>query len=375
MFHFENIDTQVKQKIPHYRRIARLIRKRLLHGDYSIQAMPSERLLAREFGVNYMTVRRGLQLLMDEGLIERQPNGRIQVKSSGTARNGGARVALLVPMLMSSRVEEWRVAVESCVASRGISLRTVLYVHWDDPIVVDAVKGFDGVFIIPAAEDVSKEVLELLRDPAHRVVMLDQSFNSQGIPSVMQFPPVCVQIVLDHLASLGKTRIACFNTQPEHEPVLERIDQWRFWMAAHEFQGRLYSWPVKPGLLAAPHAYRYMTEILQKQELEADAIFCVTAAAAMGALRALADFHVNVGRDMPVAAVNGEGIAELLNPTLTSLKLPDIAPCLRYCLDWMISGGKPWVGPLLMTPTEIQLYVGKSSAGSGFAEKSGLAIS
>lgn len=344
-------------------RVARLIKKRIAHGDYLIQPLPSERQLAREFGVNYMTVRRGLQVLMKDGLLERQSNGRIQVKSGGGTHNGGARVALLVPMVMSPRIEEWRVAVEACTLKRGMPLRTVLYVHWDDPVVVDAVKGFDGVFVIPAAEDVPGDVLKFLRSPANRVVMLDQNFTGHGIPSVMQFPALFVQNVLDHLASLGRTRIGCFNTQPEHEPVLERMDQWRFWMAAHGFQGELYSRPVQSGLLASVHAYRYMSEILQGEGLQADALFCITAAAAMGALRALADAGLVVGPELPVAAANGEGIAELFNPTLTSLRSPDMGPYLDYCLTWMLAEGKPWVGPLLMAPAEIPLYVGESTAG------------
>jgi DNA-binding transcriptional regulator YhcF (GntR family) len=353
----------MKQTVPHYLRVARLIKKRIVHGDYRIQPLPSERQLAREFEVNYMTVRRGLQLLIKEGLLERQPNGRIQVRNGGDARNLGARVALLVPMLMSSRVEEWRVAVEACTLSRQMALRTVLYVHWDDPVVVDAVRGFDGVFIIPAAEDAPGEVLKFLQNPAHRVVMLDQNFTGHGLPSVMQFPALFVQNVLDHLASLGKTRIGCFNTQPEHEPVLERMDQWRFWMAAHGFRGELYSRPVESGRLASVHAYHYMNEILRSEGLRADALFCITAAAAMGVLRALADVGREAGRDLPVAAANGEGIAELFNPTLTSLTSPDMTPYLDYCLDWMLSEGKPWVGPLLMAPAQIPLYVGESTTG------------
>jgi DNA-binding transcriptional regulator YhcF (GntR family) len=44
---------------PSYRKVAKTIRNRILHGDYALKPIPSERHLALELGVNYMTVRRG----------------------------------------------------------------------------------------------------------------------------------------------------------------------------------------------------------------------------------------------------------------------------------------------------------------------------
>ena len=314
---------------PQYKRVAQLIKKRILHGDYSIKTIPSERQLARELDVNFMTVRRGLQLLVEDGLIERR-RGRMRVKNDGVGSRRIVRIALLVPILVSSRVDELRVAAETAAESRGVSVRTVIYVHWDDPVLLDAVQGFDGACF--------------------------------GLPSILQFPVNCGQVVLDHLASLGRSRIACFNTQPEDTPVLERIDLWRYWMAAHGLRGKLYNRPVKSGQVTSTAALRYMKEILD-EGLDADAVFCITAAAAVGVLRALADFRRKVGPEFPVAAFSGEGIAELLNPTLTCLRSPDIDPYLNYCLDWMLAGDEPWEGPLVMAPSEIPLSVGESTSG------------
>jgi len=346
---------------PQYKRVAQLIKKRILHGDYSIKSIPSERQLARELDVNFMTVRRGLQLLVEDGLIERR-RGRMQVKNDGAGSRRIVRIALLVPILASSRVDELRVAAEMAAESRGVSVRTVIYVHWDDPVLLDAVQGFDGAFIVPPAEPVSPEVLKVVRNASLRVVVLDQNLSSFGLPSILQFPVNCGQAVLDHLASLGRSRIACFNTQPEDTPVMERIDLWRYWMAAHGFRGKLYNRPVKSGQVTSTAALRYMKEILD-EGLDADAVFCITAAAAVGVLRALADFRRKVGPEFPVAAFSGEGIAELLNPTLTCLRSPDIGPYLNYCLDWMLAGDEPWEGPLVMAPSEIPLSVGESTSG------------
>ena len=65
---------------PQYKKVSELVRKRILNGSYSLKLFPSERRLADELSVNYMTVRRGLQILEEEGMLVRQPNGRMRVK-------------------------------------------------------------------------------------------------------------------------------------------------------------------------------------------------------------------------------------------------------------------------------------------------------
>ena len=322
--------------------------------------MPSERILAEEVGVNYMTVRRAFQILEQENLAIRQPNGRMQIKR---IKHGGMKhlnFAFLTPIFDSNDVEIWRLAIEKAVEKFPCSMRPVVYMHWDDPILIDALKGFDGVFLYPIHTPLPESLAEILRKPEHPVVVVDDDFSHYGLPSIQFLPPKYVQRLLDHLDSLGHKKIGCFNTQPSNSVVSGRIDQWRYWMAARGLTGRLIDSPVPVRASPIPHAYDLMTEVLSQPHCEETAWLCITAPAALGAMRAMLDKGVVPGRDMAICAVNGEEMAAMLNPRLTALEPVNPVPFFLHCLNWM-SQGRHWQGPLLMTPSDIPLYIREST--------------
>jgi ABC-type sugar transport system substrate-binding protein len=357
-------DIVVQSKIngkPHFQRVAELVKERILLGTYALKPLPSDRQLALECGVNYMTVRRGLQLLIDQGLLIRQTNGRVRVTRITQGNKPCLNIAYLVPTIASPHAELWRLALEAETAKLNGTLRTILYVHWHDPMLMDCISGFDGVFLAPENEPMPPEIAERLRQPEHPVVVVDQDHSHLGLPTIKLFPTSSAQRLLDHLVSSGRKRIACFNVQPEIQEVQERIDQWKLWTAVHHHQGPLICDPVESHQPALPHAYQVMKKQLKSKHFEADALYCVTLQAAIGAMRALWDHGIEPGEEIAVCAINGEGMAPLLKPTLTALEFSDPTPFVTFCLKWMADGGKKWTWPLLMQPAEAPLYLGEST--------------
>jgi len=349
-----------KSFVPNYKRIAETLRRRILHGNYVIKPIPSERQLAEEFGVNYMTVRRSLRTLQKDQLLVRQPNGRMQVKRIQQGAKDHLNFAFLMPTMFSYTLQLWRNAIERATSGRSCIVRPILYMHWDDPILIDSMEGFDGIFLSSVPEPLPEFIADRLRQPQHPVVVVDHDFSNYGIPSIRIFPPVFVQMLLNHLESLGHTQIGCLNTQPEDSEVRERIEQWRLWMAIHRFSGRLVNSPVRAHGDPIPHAYEVMDKILDSEPNET-AWFCVTTPAAIGVMRALLDRGLMPGRDLAVCATNGERIASMLNPPLTALEEMDPTPFITYCLDWMSAGGQAWQGPLLMQPAQVALVIREST--------------
>src|ERR1700733_10847543 len=58
---------------------AQLVRKRIFYGDHALTGIPSERTMAKEFGISRETLRGALRLLEAEGVLVRQANGRLTV--------------------------------------------------------------------------------------------------------------------------------------------------------------------------------------------------------------------------------------------------------------------------------------------------------
>lgn len=346
--------------LPDYKKVASLVRRRILHGSYALKPIPSERLLATEIGVNYMSVRRGLKLLEAEGLIRRNSSGRMEIKRARQGNKKHFNIGLLMPTCTSASMGVWRVAIEKACTGLPCSIRPVLFLHWDDPILTSALEGFDGVFLSPIPQPLPESLAERLRPSRNPVVVIDHDFTSHGIPSIQIFPPAFIHRLLDHLEKLGHRTIGCLNTQPDNPEIRDRIYQWRYWKEAHAVTGRLADHPVPVHDNPILKAHRVMTELLSGGMPET-AWFCTTTPAAIGAMSAMLDQRLQPGRNIAICSANGEGLASMLNPPLTALEAKDPAPFITRCLEWMMEGGQNWKGPLLMRPSEVPLVVRAST--------------
>lgn len=344
-----------------YDQLSQQLRVRILHGDYALRSLPAERQLAVEHGVSYMTARRALQHLIDDGILRRAANGRVEVNLEEANGVSGAPIALLSPTYSSPGFDRWRSLLAQAVEALGGRLRQELYTHWDDPVFTESMSSFRGIFLLPSSEQMPASVIERLKQAERPLVVLDDDLSAEGIPSIRHFKPDFVHDMLDHLQEQGCATIDCLNVQPLHSVVEQYLAQWDVWMETHGCAGTLINEPVEPYTQPFNQAYRVMKERLASGSFDADALFCVTAPAAVGAMRAMHEAGIRPGQDVAVCTINGEDLAEFQIPSLTTIELCDASPFITACLDWMLQGGA-WNGPLLMEPPAARLQVRESTA-------------
>jgi DNA-binding LacI/PurR family transcriptional regulator len=344
--------------------IRSLLESRILLGEYQLRSLPTERKLALELGVSRMTARKAIQQLVDSDLLSRLPNGEIIENRNARPT---LRIAALVPTLSSRDLEVWRHAIQRVADRHHASLRTLLYIHWDDLAIEDALRSFDGVFLSPSCEPVPDRLLARLRSADCPVVVIGRDLSSEGLPSIDLFPAVLTQRLLDHVAGLGHRAVDCFNVQTIDPVIQQRISQWNVWRSAHGFAGRLLGQPVRAYDEPIVQAYSEVRRLLDEGAIKQAAVFCTTVPAALGLMRGLRERGIAVGQDCSVCVVNDEGLAPLVTPTITSIPMPDPVQYLAPCLDWFrrrreSNGTDPhWIGPLLLQPTDVPIFAGEST--------------
>jgi DNA-binding LacI/PurR family transcriptional regulator len=347
-----------------YELIAKIIAQRVRSGDYVLGEIPSERELAITHGVSHMTARRAVEKLIQDGQLIRKPNGRLAANrhSSNGADGKVINVAYLTPAWSAMSYSKWHAAIIQEASPQNILIRPVMYVHWQDATVAEALRSFDGVFLVSSTEPIPDLVQDQLAQSQAAVVSVEIDMSRIGLPSICPFPANCVQTVLDHLAALGHTHIACINSQPGCPDVGERISQWRLWCGLRKYPCDLYDSPIEPYEDPFNASYKLAGELLDSGNLKATAVLAVTAPGALGFMRAVHERGLTVGRDIAVCTINDEGLAKYINPTLTSITMTDLSPYITFCLDWMKSESKRWVGPLVMQPTSPPLFIGESTS-------------
>lgn len=347
-----------------YDQLSDLLRKRIQFGDYVIRELPAERRLAECHGVSYMTARRAVQQLINDGLLTRGTNGRLEIIKSKTPQQPALQIAFLLPFLEKSPVyDRWSSVLSAEVSRHQGNLRQIFYIHWDDPLIQEILNSFDGVFLLSSTEPVPIAIQEQLRDSAKPLISLDEDLSHLGIPSIQALSPFFVGQLLDHLEDQGYRNIYCLNVQPCLTEIKQRIEQWQIWMAAHGMKGLLLNEPVEPYGDLFTRAYEVMQRIIANGQLKADALFCVTFPAALGAMRAMHDAGIRPGEEIAISVVDGEGLAAFQIPSITALEVSDTNDLIGRCLQWMLRfpRDQTWRGSLLMQPSKVPLVVREST--------------
>jgi len=346
-----------------YDEVARVIERRVKLGDYILGGVPGERELAAEQGVSPMTARKAVQKLVDEKVLVRKPNGRLQINPINDIGKSSRelQIGFLAPAFESTETAFWKCAVSNLKVDFPYNIRPVRFVHWEDPIVADAVNSFDGIILVSPAETIPNYVGEVLRTASSFIVSMEMNLSHLGIPSVCLFPATAIHRLMRHLYDLGHRTIDCLSTQPTDPICIDRMAQWRMWCDLHDVEGTLHLHPVKSFEPALPRAYTVMNELLDSGEFKATAVLCITEPAAVGCLRAIHEHNLVAGRDISVCVVNDEGQARYLTPTVTALELVDPVPYISMCVRHMASGKKEWEGPLVLQPDEVPLFIGEST--------------
>lgn len=343
-----------------YETVCELMERRIRLGDYAMKEIPAEERLALEVGVSRMTARRAVMRLVERGILVRKPNGRVVVNRQSFEGDAPPQIALLVPAFVSLTFERWLTSAEVAASKLQMRVRKVDYVHWDDPTIAETFENFDGVFLVPTSAEVPPQIMQRLRAQTTPLVVLDSNWTSDGLRSIDLAPPRQIRTLLDHLWSLGHRRIACLNTQPHSSAIIARLNERSAWEAEHGISGRLIDDPVQPRGDTTEKAYEVMSKFLQARRPDFTAIVATTVTPAIGAMRALFEAGIKVGRDVSLCAVNDEGLARYLCPSLTCTQMPDPEPFLAVGYEWMTGRGA-WNERLLLQPADVSLFVGEST--------------
>lgn len=346
--------------------ISNLLERRILKGDYAKTGIPAERELAEEIGVSRVTLRKALDELGRKGLVERSPNRRLALAPVVDSKKFGPEVAFLTPSIapdsFSPDLQQWLAMAEHVARQQRARIRVLNYQHWDDPVVTESLRSYDGVLLVTSAEPIPAYTSKLLAQ-ANGLVVLSENLTHLEIPSVVLFPPRCIRTMLDRLHQQGHRRIDCLNVQGHNTITQARIDEWTAWLEDNGCEGRLFDEPCPGDASIFEAGIKSARKWLRKAAGEATAVMCVTLPGALGAMRVAHDMGLEIGKELSVCTVDSEGLGRFLCPSITSFERPDAQPYLTTCFDWIKSGGKKsdWNRELLIEPRSLRLFQGESS--------------
>jgi len=182
------------------------------------QKLPSEQELARLFGMNHATVRRGLRDLETWGLIEKRPRVGNFVVDRGRPASVHP-VGLVLPHWMMQLAVQKPVAsliiaqVEGTLDAGRYPLTVLTYERdqlWHDAGEFAVSHELEGVLLYPVDDPIHVPGVQRMLDAGTRVVLLDHaaSWKELGLFSVTFDEAGALAHIVARFAALGHRRIA-----------------------------------------------------------------------------------------------------------------------------------------------------------------------
>ncbi|MFA5204519.1 MAG: GntR family transcriptional regulator [Lentisphaeria bacterium] len=348
-----------------YLDIVKELEARIRHGDYALTRLPAERQLAKEFGVCHNTARKAVMALIEHGLLTRNPeNHRGVLNRQAPRRKIPLQIALASFWFSSGDMGRWVEGLSRFAKAHGGILRPVYYTHWNDPLLKDALRGFDVVFLYPLQE-VPKAVGERLRHASAAVTLIGGDYTQAGFTSLRLAPAQkSLALLLEHLHRQGHRRVDVFCPDP-HPAKTEQLRlgkieaqrfglQWRCWVsepqAPTEFDSKRGAIVLLQQWLALPAAER------------GTALLVTSMPPAIAIMRGLADAGLRPGRDVALCVMDGEGENRWQVPTVTATEPVLTGDTITACVDWLLAHRGQNSKPRLFEPAEVGLFLGESTA-------------
>ncbi len=340
-----------------YVQIADAFQRRVYNGDYAFSTIPGAKKLADEVGVSYLTARQAVQKLIDDGILRRQDNGRLEVCNHNNSMSSLPRIALIIPGGFQS---VWVDTIRYVAQGKKCPLRTVNYSHNDDPVIFEALNGdFDIIFIHFANN--SSVFLDKLCQHKDKVVTIFNDYTDMGLRCVDGPTPELIGRLMEYLVSLGHKNISYMNTQPIGPSSSERIQVWKKHIKKLKLSGILYNEPVQPFHSPTLKAHSIMCDILESNQMDSTALVCSSVDTATGVLRACYDNGVQVGADLSVCSFGEPDRAKMLIPSLTVVDRPIPYGEISAVIDQFI-GTSSEPDRLMFRSEEKDILVGESTA-------------
>jgi LacI family transcriptional regulator len=329
--------------------------------------LPPERLLAQKLDVSVVTVRKALDCLVNESVIEKLARRGNRVLNVPVPEGGKRKKRVGITIWLDAgaehpetlgaiaRMGEEFPAAEYEIVILYITREVVEKNAWG--VLLDD-QGLSGMLV--KVQEIPTEILHKLKGMPFPVVFLHRE---EFVPGCWINPAPGMDKLIRYLTDLGHETIAYASGSKKLPSVKRMADAFEF--SCGQLGLRAENRIVVFGEYNEPCGYDMTVRLLLSRPCPPTAIVLGDEFMVMGAYRALAELGLNCPQDISIVCASGGTIMERLHPPVTSLCTSGLMQSCIRMLRELIEGAE-MASPDRSLVFEQELYV-RASTGKAYS--------
>lgn len=318
----------MSKSLPKYILVENHLRNAIKNKEFT-HKLPGERTLAKELGVSYITARKAVDNLVNEGLLYKIPTKGTFVGEQKTNQNKSRTIGYFLDSSIESGISSPYYSLifnslERHAAKNGYSL--VYFSEIDEQQPTKNLAKLDGVIAscFPRVED----SIQLIKQHVP-VVVIDNSTLDKSISSVIIDNFNAVMDSINYACSLGHKRIGFMTGLEDSEVGSSRLAGYQSGLKKNKieldeeliFHG---NYSFNSGIEGA----RYFHHL----ETPPSIIICANDSMALGAMQLFNQEGLKVPDDISIIGFDDIDVASQITPALTTVAAP-VQEIARHAFD------------------------------------------
>lgn len=308
----------MEKKIPKYVQIKNQIKEDIKTGSIEGK-LPGERVLAIDFDVSYMTIRKAVMGLVEEGILHKDTTKGTFVNH----RKMSPKKTHNIGFFLDSKIKEGISspyyslvfkALEKTVTKNGYNL--LLFSDIDELNPLNNQKKIDGIIVcyFPRIENKIQDIKNLLP-----IVLLDNIASDKSIPSVTIDNFNSCREATKYLCSLGHKRIGFISGLLDSDVSKDRLKGYSSALDNHDIaEDKALIYKGDYSYESGEKGALYLLSLPKPPT----AIVCANDSMAIGAMKVIRENGLNIPEDISVIGFDDIEVASRVFPSLTTIAAP-----------------------------------------------------
>ena len=200
----------LQERMTKFQLVEEQLRKEIEIGNFARGAMlPPERELAEHFGVSYMTMRKAVGSLIDEGLLRRNHGSGTYVCSDISEKKVQKQLGVVIPAWSAPEILDFIMHMSKACADANWLMKVIYARSWEERTILDLWQNCDAL-ICGAVNDIPTLPASFVRRIQSRekpIVFCELDASPYEADSVIYQLGACLKKAAEHLYRLGHRHI------------------------------------------------------------------------------------------------------------------------------------------------------------------------